>query len=119
MAQQRAREWWSALLSTPGSSDDAANGVAKMSGDGVTGPCLNPRLPRREPAFVDEEVDGEDSGGGGGSSSGGEQQQCISLRDTSSAASPNQVFYNTKVDEKTTGPSAVAHLGNPIAHPSG
>ena len=92
--QHRAREFLSALRSTLGSSDDAANGVAKMSGDGVTGPCLNPRLPRREPAFVDEEVDGEDSGGGGGSSSGGEQQQCISLRDTSSAASPNQVFYN-------------------------
>ena len=34
----------------------------------------------------------------------------------SSAASPNQGFYNTKV-EKTTGPSAVAHLGNPVAHP--
>ena len=36
-----------------------------------------------------------------------------------SAASPNQVFYNTKVEEKTTGPSAMARLGNPVAHLSG
>ena len=35
------------------------------------------------------------------------------------AASPNQVFYNTKVEEKTTGPSAMARLGNPVAHLSG
>ena len=37
----------------------------------------------------------------------------------SSAASPNQGFYNTKVEEKTTGPSAIARLGNPVAHLSG
>ena len=31
----------------------------------------------------------------------------------------NQVFNNTKVEEKTTGPSAMARLGNPVAHLSG